>query len=413
MRGESKSISYAEGGVASRKARAQVLRDPLWGDIRIPDARILATAPMARLQHIRQLGPTSVVYPGAVHTRLNHCLGVFAVASRLLASIKPGEQTREDRAFLHAALLHDVGHFPYTHALKQLIVREHEALGADAILANEELCRYLEEADVDPLLVAEIIDTERPASYACTPLYRGFLSGALDPDKLDYLNRDAYFSGVPYGVQDVDAIFRYLVLHDDKLVVKEKGRSLLEQIIFSKYMMYQHVYWHPRVRSATAMVQKGILSAMKAGELTEEDMYAWTDTDLLRQEHSRVLSGFVAELDAMRLYESLALSEDTARELCVREGARDPWARFAFEDALAEELGLQKGALIYDVPEPIHFEVPELLVGSEVLAYDGFMQGQTIEAMSHGLRKARIYIDPCVENYPDKERIAAAIKALS
>ncbi|HPB65602.1 MAG TPA: HD domain-containing protein, partial [Spirochaetales bacterium] len=242
------------------------VRDPLWRDVMMPTEfePILTSPDFIKLSRILQLGPTHLVYPGATHTRRAHSIGVFELAKRSLATVlsRSGPVAGLDgaaaRGFLVAALCHDLGHFPYAHSLKELPLRDHESLTADIVRGS--LRPAVEAAGADPDLVAAIVDQGLPApagsSAVALRLFRSMLSGVLDPDKLDYLNRDAWACGVPYGQQDVDFVLQQLGLDESgRPGVAERGVMAVEAVLFSKYQMYRAVYWHRTVRAATAMIK--------------------------------------------------------------------------------------------------------------------------------------------------------------
>ncbi|GAI78327.1 unnamed protein product, partial [marine sediment metagenome] len=161
-------------------------------------------------------------------------------------------------------MLHDLGHYPYAHSLKELDVESHESLTSKRICEDDFCLIIKEDLGVDPHLVAAIIDSNLEyRGSEDVVFFRNLLSGVLDPDKLDYLNRDAYFCGVPYGIQDVDFVLNEIVPYSSTgLAITWKGLSAVESILFSKYLMYRTVYWHKAVRIATAMIKKAILMGL-------------------------------------------------------------------------------------------------------------------------------------------------------
>ncbi len=261
------------------------VRDPLWGHIYFTDGlySILQAVEFQQLSKIKQLGPAHLVYPGATHTRLAHSLGVYHIAYRMIRSIlsregAPSLSRELVDAYLCAALLHDLGHFPFTHSLKELPLREHEALAAEMIQSGELAALIRERAKIDPAIVARIIDEELDdMGEPSIPFFRSLLSGTLDPDKLDYLNRDAYFCGVPYGTQDIDFALSRLRPVGSGVGLELTGISAVENILFSKYLMYRAVYWHRNVRVATAMIKRGLHDGLAHGLIHEEDLYGHTD----------------------------------------------------------------------------------------------------------------------------------------
>src|SRR5690606_27012192 len=193
-----------------------VIRDPLWDNIRLdrPAQRALDTPAMQRLRYIRQLGHAFLVYPGATHTRFEHALGAYHLTRRALSALQERGQLSgvgEDLclALRLAALLHDIGHYPFSHALEEAGFPSHEAQGV-ARLERGRLAEALEAAGGADC-GREIGRLIRGTS--ASPL-QGMISGSLDLDKIDYLSRDAHMCGVPYGTVDVDRLLSSLVLLD-------------------------------------------------------------------------------------------------------------------------------------------------------------------------------------------------------
>ena len=224
------------------------VRDPLWKHIYLtPGLRELMNDPeFQKLGRIRQLGPAALVYPGATHTRLNHSLGVFFLARRILktplySADCPLITLEGARAFLAASMLHDIGHFPHAHSFKELPLKDHEVLSGELI--RESGIRHIikEKIGSDPDLTAAIIDSSIPdRGNDELVFFRNILSGVLDPDKLDYLNRDAYFCGVPYGIQDIDFVISQIRPTSSGIGLTSKGVTAIENILFSKYLMYKN-----------------------------------------------------------------------------------------------------------------------------------------------------------------------------
>ena len=195
-------------------AAFEVIRDPLWDNVTLdPGAvRLLDTPALQRLRYVRQLGHAFLVYPGATHSRFEHALGAFHLTQRALAALESrGEleavAPHDRRAVVLAALLHDIGHYPFSHALEEAGFPSHEAQGA-ARLVEPGLRQGLE-AEGGPGLAAEIGALIRGRSES--PL-QGLISGTLDLDKIDYLCRDSRMCGVPYGTVDVDRLLASLTV---------------------------------------------------------------------------------------------------------------------------------------------------------------------------------------------------------
>ena len=241
----------------------QIVRDSLWKNIEISQELldITNTKEFTRIEHIKQLGPTHFVYPGATHSRFAHSLGVYHIASKLIDNLqKKGSSswTTDEgiQAFKIASLCHDLGHFPYTHALKELPLKDHEELTGEIVL-NSSITQLIKKAGTEPDFVAAIVDKNIKTENPEILFYRQLLSGVLDPDKLDYLNRDAFYCGVPYGIQDTE--FTLCALEPDLqkgITINSKSIVAVENLLFSKYLMYRTVYWHKTVRIVTAMMKK-------------------------------------------------------------------------------------------------------------------------------------------------------------
>jgi hypothetical protein len=382
-----------------------------------------------RLHRIMQLGPAFHVYPGATHTRASHSIGVYHLTRRLLIQLTgqgAGEWLSAEGvfSFLCAGLLHDLGHFPYTHSLKELPLEEHETLTARIIL-SEPVKSLVAAAGADPALSAAIVDKNLPGSGTELLFYRRLLSGCLDPDKLDYLNRDAQYCGVPYGAQDVDFILSRLHPHAERGVdIDSRGIPSVESVLFSKYLMYRTVYWHHSVRSATAMVKKALLGGLESGLIAGEELYDLDDQGLFSLVESRAArnpaaggraSSFplVQAVRDGRLFTAAAefpFDEKTHRPLL------DIGGRSRLEESLAGELSsalgksISAGELIIDVPEPVSFETG-LFVADEGRSFAGSSSAfkpELVEAFVKSLRIVRIFIDPVHElgvKLPEEDQI--------
>jgi HD superfamily phosphohydrolase len=387
------------------------IRDPLWGDVFLsPElSRIALSPPFAKLGRVKQLGPAFLVYPGATHTRRSHSIGVFHMARRLAWALAAKGQldfcTREGlSAYLVAALCHDLGHFPFAHSLKELPLLPHESLTARELLA-EPLASLIRAAGALPEAAAAIVDETRPldpgdGSSREIRFFRSLLSGVLDPDKLDYLNRDAFYCGVPYGIQDSDFILQRLAVGPgDLLAIEERGLMSVEGLLFSKYLMYRSVYWHKGVRSATAMIKKAVLQALGEGLIRPEELYGLDD------------EGFYSMLRGLE-YPSIALADavfegriySTILDLPFDGGdgshaaLLDLGSRLEAEAALAKEGGIGALDLVIDLPEPISFETELTVLGdSDAAAARRFSESPTVfsppvvAGFASSLRRLRVF----------------------
>ena len=374
--------------------------------------RLLETDDVEKLSRIKQNGPAYHIYPGAVHTRLNHSLGVYYLAREILLSIATKAEdlplTEEGMlSFLAACLLHDIGHFPYAHSLKELALKEHEEIAAGLILRDGPLKDAIAGLGASPAMAAAIINKDAPSSDRETLLYRSVLSGTLDPDKLDYLTRDAFFAGIPYGRQDTDYIISSLSYADGAIVLDSSAISNVEQVLFSKYMMYRNLYWHKGVRSATCMIKKALLSALRDGYIGYEDLYIKDDYEfheLCRQKSAYPPFSLIEQAEHGRLFERKAYRPFSA-DGAIERKALSITERFRTE---AEIYGILKGRYpqlreyeaIIDIPEPISFEteIGILMPGGSIssIAEEGMIFEKAGALFSRSLRAVALYLPPYV-----------------
>lgn len=364
----------------------KTIRDPLWGTITLdPTAvRIVDTGEFQRLRYIRQLGFAHLVYPGATHTRFDHALGVYHLTTTALRHLRerggvPPEAWEGEELVPYAALLHDIGHYAYSHALEELETEHlpvHHEEVSKRFFASTQLRDALAPLGLTaPDRIAELIRGESEI-----PL-RGLVSGSLDLDKMEYLRRDARFCGVPYGEVDVPRLLQGLQILQDpatgryEVGVHEKAMAALESLLFAKYQMFRNVYWHHAVRAATALYKRIVEESVRGGLIDPDELIGPTDEELLYEIGRRVLEEDteVAERIATRWLPSLRQRrlpkralELTAADLAGRQVedwavGDSPWKR-AVEDDLASELGLEPGEVVIDFPvKPAMFQL-DLLV---------------------------------------------------
>jgi HD superfamily phosphohydrolase len=348
--------------------RFEVVRDPLWNNIRLePEALAVVDTPaVQRLRYVRQLGHAFLVYPGATHTRFEHALGTYHLARRVLAQLDEIEGRRPDPAeglaVRLAALLHDIGHYPFSHALEEAGLPHHEDLAARHLTTGP-LALTLERLGVPAPRLLPLIQGTSPSPLA------GIVAGSLDVDKLDYLSRDATMCGVPYGVIDVDRLLTSLTLADGRLALHAKGLAALESLLFAKYQMYRNVYWHHAVRSATAMfkrlVRRTIAAGGEGGRMTAETVAVATDDGLIHELQQHDATGLAAALRERRLAKrALDLAGTELPAETSDWPATDPDLLQQVEERLAREAGLGPDELFLDFPsKPTMLDVSIPVVG--------------------------------------------------
>ncbi len=355
--------------------------------------RVLDSAPMRRLASISQLGMVAMVYPGATHSRLEHSLGVYsnaiAVLRRFAGDRRFAEMIDEPMAdaFVLAALLHDVGHWPFCHPIEDMRLTdlgEHESR-IGGWIANSELAECIgaewkcDAADVVRLLCpakddASIIQPGQRFLASC-------LSGPIDIDKIDYLQRDSLHAGVPYGRNfDVGRLISSMEIHPQtgSLAIGDKGRTAAEMMVFSRYIMFSEVYWHHTVRAATAMIQRCVFLLQNRIDL--ESTLAMNDADWIANLR-RMAEGSVAEPLAgglfgprRRLYKRVAEFNAIDGGDVHQSLARRPyWWLVTMSERLAEQLSRRCDLPVFavdvlvDAP-PVKLEVD---INIDVVSRDG------------------------------------------
>jgi uncharacterized protein len=337
----------------------EIIRDPLWNNVRVDPLtlRLVDTPVFQRLRYVRQLGLAFLVYPGATHSRFEHALGAYHLARTTLGMLAERDELRgvpdEEPVIVRAAaLLHDVGHYPFSHALEEIGVPHHETVGRPFV--TEGMVAEILRESIGPDAPERVYALIRGAG---TSALRGLISGSIDLDKIEYLKRDALMCGVPYGEIDVDRLLHALVVVRDPasghlaIALREKGLSALESLLFAKYQMYRNVYWHHAVRSATAMYKRIVDDALRSGALDASRLAAYTDEGLLHALDERAPSVMLDALRTRRLHKRAV--ECPAAELDETFGdwiANDRVLTVAVEDRLAAELRLAPGELLLDYP---------------------------------------------------------------
>lgn len=356
-----------------------MLRDALYDIVPLADAelRLIDSQAFLRLERIQQLGFVSRVWPGARHTRFEHSIGVFHLARQAVEHLRRSSDgawitTEDARTISAAALLHDIGHYPFSHAIEELgdPVISHEQVGRGIVLGPEIAPILRESWGVDPERVAAIIDPAGQQLHPADALLRGILSGPLDVDKLDYLPRDARACSVPYGGVDSSRLLDSLIFATPpgqatpRIAVDAKGVSPLHSLINARQEMFDNVYWHHTNRACMAMLLRAVQDAILAGAIASADL---TDNDdasllaLLRRfrmpETTRCLAN---ALQRRELHKRAVEVSAQAPDLYTRLGAlfHTPAQRRAVELGMTRRLetilgeSLPDESILIDIPKP-------------------------------------------------------------
>jgi HD superfamily phosphohydrolase len=302
------SARQRAGADGDRKEKR--VRDPIHDLIVFDDAnetdrliwRLLNCREFQRLRRIRQLGFSEFVFPGATHTRLSHCIGVFHTAREILSVLKKLVGTVDHRRVcisLCAALLHDLGHGPFSHVFEGVCrdlgrKKKHEAWTSEIILGDTDIHRVLHRHDSDlPAEIAKLITSEDPVD-----IYSSIVSSQFDADRLDYLRRDKYMCGVAVGAFDYSWILKNLVLSNvymavdkgqgighkiDWLVLDPKAREAAEGYLLARYQLYSTIYYHKTTRSAEkilSLLLKEIVNCASDGR--RSDVQELLDNSVVR-----------------------------------------------------------------------------------------------------------------------------------
>jgi HD superfamily phosphohydrolase len=306
----------------------KIIKDPVHGYVEV-DAltlRLLDSDQVQRLRHVTQLGFANLVYPGANHTRFEHSLGTMHLASMLCRQL--GLDADESRLVIAAALLHDLGHGPFSHVTEPIMMefcgRSHHHI--DHLVRGSKIAEILEAEGVDPAEICAIVaGRHRLASI---------IHGSLDVDRMDYLMRDAHYTGVPYGTVDAHRLIRCTIFADSGIALDEGGINAAESLLIARTLMRPAVYFHHVSRIATSMFVRA---------LREEILYT-PDADAHR----------LMRMDDAACMERLKHSPNVvARDLACRVYFRSLYKRALYvgEDrvnaaALQQDLGLAKAEAI-------------------------------------------------------------------
>ena len=364
-------------------AAGKTVYDPIHGSISVggPFLDLLDRHEMQRLRHVRQLGLSNTVFPGANHTRFEHSLGVYHLSGRMADAIGlPKEEADTLRA---AAMLHDVCHPPFSHTLERTMESltgcDHMEMSRRLVFGEvpsymardkrffdgvEPMSVLLEDSGISPKDVCDLIinpvsqvgwfeeDGEKRQSYFASKDYaHQIIHGPVDADQMDYLMRDAHYTGLNQGAIDTERILSQMAVHNDQIVLRKGAVTAAEGLMVARSLMYSTVYYHKTVKVIEAMLRR----AVEVSGLDMSDLYLMTDADLI----SSLLSSGGKSADLMRsvmnrrLYKkcltiySIDADEDFKASL-VRYSTAE-WRR-QLEEEIASSAGVDPRDVIADIP---------------------------------------------------------------
>lgn len=420
--------------VASLDAGQGIVRIPPELDVPLTPRlrRLIDTPQFRRLARISQLGFVSLVYPAAIHTRFEHSLGVFRLALLFLKHLGHDRRfcevvgPRDGELFLAAALLHDIGHWPFCHPIEDIRlpdVPSHEQFARRFLLEGDVADVLRGDWQIEPAQVVSLLD--EPQQTPAGRLLGSMLSGPIDIDKMDYLFRDSLHAGVPYGRNfDQPRLISSLCLNGrgDGLAITEKGKTAAELLVFARYVMFSEVYWHHGVRAATAMLQRGFYLLRESLDL--ESLFQSVDAPMIAALQTAAAGTPAEELfsglfgPVRRLYKRLTqYSYFEHREVYERLARRPyPWLAACsahFATVLGDRLGTQAlpHEVLFDSP-PVQREM-QIDVDIYYLKEDRYRPLAEVspvvrtlarEQFDDYVKRVRLFVHP---------RIAAAAKGIS
>jgi len=425
----------------------KIVHDSVHGGIRLEGVLLsLLEAPeLQRLHSIHQLGLAYLVYPGANHTRFEHSLGAFSVSRRMCESLQLDAD--EARIVECAALLHDVGHLPYSHTLEFVLhdrfgidhaeISRRLIRGEDTILSDSDkrilgrvktIPEILEGAGVSPKEVASLLEGGSSDASAQRTLSRGkgqthfnskryqsqLISGPVDADQLDYLKRDSHYTGVAYGVIDLPRLFETMEIFNGDLVVDRSGLSAIEGMLVARALMFSSVYMHKTVRISELMLAKAV-ERLEPGEV--DMLHRMTDSSLLAHLDSK--KGYFEEIATLIKYRRLFKRAFTIPASDVPDDGWDRVDRLgnvsrrrSAEEDIARRAGVMSGHVIIDVPSSeLLVSEPRLsLTDVRILDRGKIKLLPKISSIAASLQSRKVHESALMVACPakDKEKVAKA-----
>ena len=368
------------------------IRDSVYGDISLNrfEVEVMDMPQFQRLRRIKQLGLISLIYPGANHTRFEHCVGTMNLASKLASEL--GLDEYETQLVRISGLVHDIGHGPFSHVSEGVLSFPHE-----------ELTKYVVEKTSMHDLLSEKFDTKQIVDIINGKGHLGpIISGELDVDRMDYLLRDSHNTGVAYGIIDYERIISNLKL-DDGLVLDIKGVQAAEGALVSRYFMYPSVYQHHTTRIVNSMFRRALKKEIDSGKLNEKDIYKYDDSDIIslfRQSDDEIVRDMINRLDNRNIPKRVkTIRLDNFKNPEKLYKIEQSTLRKA-EEEIAEDYGMDKNYVFINIAEYPRFDEMKTQVSVENKLYPLTEISNIIGALS----KARFNIPDISVYVPRDEK---------
>lgn len=331
------------------------IRDSIHGDLHLTEfeLKLLDTVEMQRLRRVKQLGFTNLIYPGANHTRFEHSIGTLSLAEKLATRLDLEEDVIE--LLRVCGLLHDIGHAPFSHVSERALKHDHETTTKE-IIRNSAITDIITEK-FNANYITKIIDGKTK--------YGKIISGDLDVDRMDYLIRDSYYTGVAYGVIDTERLlYSFKFNDDDELILTSKGVQAAESTLLARYFMYPTVYQHHTTRIVNSMFRVSLKHMLEYGYVEEEDLKYLDDGDLINitRNTKGLPANTMKNLDTRHLYkitDTINLSEYEKPEEFFK---MDEKVLHEAESEIAYKLDIPPEEVIIDMPEALSFEKMDIKV---------------------------------------------------
>jgi len=315
------------------------VRDPIhdYIDLSSLESSLVDTLPYQRLRWIRQMGSTNLVYPGANHTRHEHCMGTCYLVNKMADTI--GLEVEDKQLCAVAGLLHDLGHTPFSHLGDEVDGVEDHVVRTTKIISNSNISEILAEEGIDYKEVNKIIQGKHSLG--------SLVSGDLDGDRLDYLVRDAHYTGVKTGV-DTSRLIATMSIHQGELVIKEGGLPAVESLLTTRSIMYSTVYFHSFARGAELMLARATEKAISSNHFTLNDFENFTDHQFLSELKTansfskKVVNNFEQRKIPKRI---ISFTKEQSESSGLQKSQKEE-----YELSIASKLNLDKSDIYVDIP---------------------------------------------------------------